>query len=242
MRNSPLKTQGFAQGIYEQSVIQKEELDTVRVMWDGRMYAYARAGATALGVGKMTQGPIPSGNANKETLYADVAIGGTVVYVTFGGAVTKDFYKGGYLWANDDAGEGTWYRIKGHPAGTTAVAVQLDDTCRIAMTAGATTISCIQNRQNLVVIADVTSVLTSQPAGVPPIAVTEYYYFWNQVKGPCAVLTSGTVVIGNPVAMLTTDGAVGAMATDSILTSLGVVMSVNLTTEYSLINLAIPGY
>lgn len=238
--NAPLKTQGFAQGIYVQSATQMEEIDTVRVLWDGRTFAYALAGASALAKGKITQSAAPSANAQDETLYADVAIGGTVVYVTFGGAVTANFYKGGYLWANDDTGEGTWYRIRGHAAGTTAVAVYLDDPVRVAMTAGATTISCIQNRQNLVVVCPTT--LTAPFAGVPNIAVDAGYYFWNQVKGPCAVLTSGTVVIGNQV---TVSGAIGAatpIAESEILTSFGTVMSVAATTEYSLINLAIPGY
>lgn len=235
-----MKNAAFAQGIYEQSATQLEELDTVRVLTDGRTYAYARAGASALAVGKITQMAVPSANANKEVLAADAAIGATSLSVTFGGAVTADFYKDGYIWANDDVGEGTMYRVKGHAAGTTAVIVNLYEPIRVAMTAGATTISAIQNRQNLVVVCPTT--LTAALAGVPNIAVDINYYFWNQVKGPCVILTSGTVVIGNNV---TVSGAIGAatpIAESEIYTSFGMVMSVNATTEYSLINLAIPGY
>jgi hypothetical protein len=62
------------------------------------------------------------------------------------------------------------------------------------------------------------------------------------VKGPAAVLTAGTVVVGNPVSVMTTAGAVGPRAETDILSSVGTVIEVNVTTEYSLINLAIPGY
>lgn len=235
-----MKNVAFAQGIYEQSATALEELDTIRVLNDGRTYAYSLAGASALAAGKITQSAAPSANANKETLAADAAIGATSLSVTFGGAVTADFYKGGYIWANDDAGEATMYRVKGHPAGTTAVIVDLYEPVRVAMTAGATTVSAVQNRQSLVIVCPTT--ITAPFAGVPNIAVTAGYYFWNQVKGPCVVLTSGTVVIGNQV---TVSGAIGAatpIAESEILTPFGTTMSVNATTEYSLINLAIPGY
>lgn len=235
-----MKNGSFAQALYKQSSVQLEELDTIRVLEDGRTFAYARAGAVALAAGKLNQGAAPSANANDETLASSAATGDTSLSVTFGGAVTADFYKDGYIWPNDDVGEGSLYRVKSHAAGTTAVTVYLKDPVRVAMTAGATTISAIQNRQDLVVVAPTT--LTAPPAGVAPIAVDINYYFWHQVKGPCVVLTAGTVVIGNAVCALTTIGAIAPMATDSVLTPLGTVISVNATTEYSLINLAIPGY
>ena len=94
--------------------------------------------------------------------------------------------------------------IKDHAAGTTAVQVNLKDPIRVAFTAGASTVSCIANAQDGVVVFPTTQ--TAAPAGVPPIAVTASYYFWNQVKGPLPVWTYGTVVIGNDVSPSTNAG------------------------------------
>lgn len=235
-----MKNGAFAQDIYKQSVNQLEELDTVRVLEDGRMFAYAQAGAADLAVGKMTEMAPPVATANDETVAASGVAGAMSVSVTFGASVTADFYKDGYLWFNDDTGEGYFYRVKGHAAGTTAVTVYLKDPIRLAYTAGATTVSLKQNRQKLVIIAATT--LAAAPAGVPSIPVTAGYYFWNQVKGPAVVLTAGTLVIGNVASVMSVAGAVGPRAETDILTSVGTVMMVNANTEYSLINLAIPGY
>jgi len=239
-----MKNAAFLQSIYKQSAVQMEELDTIWPNMDGsgRYFAYAQAGAADLAVGKLNTSVAPSANANDETLAASAVVGATSLSVTFGGAVTADFYKDGYIWANDDTGEGTLYRVKGHAAGTTAVTVYLKDPVRIAMTAGATTISAIANRQSGIIIGGAPGSIVAPAAGVNIIAVTAYNYFWHQVKGPCVVLGSGTLVIGDPVYPLTTAGAVGPMANTGILDPVGTCMSVNATTEYSLINLAISGY
>jgi hypothetical protein len=94
------------------------------------------------------------------------------------------------------------------------------------------------------------SMPTAWLTGVPPIAVTAAYYFWNQVKGPACVLTEGTLVAGKTVVPSTSvDGAVappaltaGTPNTGYDQQICGTVITVNVTNEYSLINLAIPGY
>ena len=237
-----LKTGAFAQDIYKQSSVQLEELDTIRILADGRMFAYSQAGAVALAAGKLTQSSVVSANANNETLAASAAIGATYLSVTFGGAVTANYYKDGWIYPCDDTGEGHLYRVKEHAAGTTAVKVYLKEPVRVAMTAGATTISAIANRQSLVIICPAT--LTSSPAGIPPLVVDIGYYFWNQVKGPAVCLIDGTVAIGEEVAPSNgTAGAVEALVhTTTFDTTVGTVLSVDATTEYGLINLAIPGY
>lgn len=241
MSNKPLMTQGFAQNIFMQSSIQKHQLDTIRMLSDGRTFAYARAGAAALLVGKLTQSPVPVSNDSNRAVYAAAAVGSYRAICTLGGATTLDYYKDGWMHVNDADGEGNYYRVQSHAAGTTAVVFDLLDPIRVALTTSSE-ITFIANRQNLVVITDVASTITSAPAGVPPIAVDINYYFWNQVKGPCPVLTAGTVVIGNDVLPLTTAGAIAPCATDDIIGSVGRCMAVNASTEYSLINLHIPGY
>jgi len=243
MSLQPLKTQGFAQDIYKESSVQLEELGTLRILSDGRKFAYSRAGAVALAAGKVTQTAIPSANASDEVVAASAAVGDVSISVTFGGAVTADFYKDGLLWVNDDTGEGHLYRVRGHAAGTTAVIVYLKDPIRVAVTAGSGTVSLIQNPQDLVLVYPTTG--TGAPAGIPPIPVTANYYFWNQVGGPATALTDGTVVIGQHVRV--SDGVAGAVepldrdGTAEDEAAVGIVLAVNANTEYSLINLAI-GY
>lgn len=236
-----LKTGAFAQDIYKQSVTQLEELDTIRYGAQGRVYAYARAGAVALAVAKMTQSPIPLSTSNRETVAANAAIGATSLSITFGTAVTADYYKDGFIY---DCVAGSLYGVKGHAAGTTAVTVYLKEPLRVAWTAASSKATAIQNRQDLVIVYPVTG--TSSPAGIPPIAVDINYYFWNQVKGPSLVLIDGTVVIGQHVRVSdATAGAVEALDRDGTAEdecAVGSVLSVDATTEYGLINLAVPGY
>jgi hypothetical protein len=238
-----LKTQGFSQSIFKQSVNQMEDLGTVRWTDDGRAFAYARAGAVALAYAKLTQNPVVDTNAHNEALSAaqSAAIGDTYVTVTFGGAVTANFYKDGWLHINDATGEGNIYRIKGHPAGTAGVIVDLKDPIRVALVASTSEWTMTPNLQNLVIVFPTTA--TGVPTGVPLINVDINYYFWNQVKGPCPLLTDSTIVIGNDVmASTNTAGAVMAAASNDITGVVGRVLQVNATTEYSLIQLDIPGY
>jgi hypothetical protein len=235
--NRPLKTQGFAQGIYQQSSTQIHDLDTVRCLADGRVFAYAQAGATALAVAKLTCCEAPSATANRETVYANAAVGDTVVYVTFGAEKAADLFKDGWIY---DCIAGDLYRVKTHATGTTALAIYLKEPLRVAWTSSTSKATLIRNRQKYVIVSPTT--LTSPPAGVAPIAVTAYYYFWNQVKGPATCLIAGTAVIGNNVGPLTTAGAVAPLNSADIIGAVGTVLSVDATTEYALINLAIPGY
>jgi hypothetical protein len=238
-----MKNGAFAQSLYKQSSVQLEELDTIRYEQDGRVFAYALAGSVALAVGKTNQAPVPDGNANNETLSAtqSAAIGATQITVTFGGAVTADYYKDGYIYATDAAGEGTMYRVKGHAAGTADVVVYLKDAVRVAWVASTTIWTAIANRQAYLIIGSAPTI-TARVAGVAPITVTALYYFWNQVKGPCVCLLSGSVVLGDPVYPLTTAGALGPMANTGIMQPVGNVMSVDATTQYGVVNLCVPGY
>jgi len=243
-----MKNRAYAQPLFKQSVTQMEELDTIREELGGA-YAYAQAGAVALAAGKLTQTAIPVATANNETMQATeaAAIGAYEIGVTFAGAVTVDFYKDGYFWANDAAGEAHRYRIKGHPAGT-AVTVALKDPIRVAFVASTSIWTAIQNRQKDVLVCPTT--LTGAPIGVCPIVVTEYYYFWNQVKGPATVLfhtgSSGAAAIGNQVVPSNSNtpiaGAVEEADGGDIIPCVGTVLSVNSNTQYGLVNLAIQGY
>jgi hypothetical protein len=77
------------------------------------------------------------------------------------------------------------------------------------------------------------------------IPVTASYYFWNQVKGPCPIYTTGTIVQGafvvpdNAGTAGYIEAAVFGTALDN---AVGTCWKVNATGEVSLIMLHIPGY
>lgn len=245
------KRGAYAQPLYKASSVQLEELGTPYETNDGRLFVYARAGGTALAVGKINIAAATVATSTDETIAASGAIGAEYVSVTFGGAVTADYYKEGYLHINDDTGEGYVYRVKGHPAGTTAVQVDLDEPVRAAFTAGASTASVTKHPQDgVVVLPAATAASVGILTGVAPIAVTANYYFWHQVKGPAAVLVHGTVVIGNEVYAdwTASTGVAGACIPVSTLAMqiiggrVGTCIKVNADTEYALVMLSIPGY
>lgn len=234
----------YPQGIFEESATQKMPLGHIRPVADGRLYAYAQAGAVALAAGKLTQNVAPVANHLNCVVYAAAAIGAKTVQVTLGAtALTANYYKNGWLHVNDATGEGHLYKVRGHAAAdASAVAtIYLYDAIRVALTTSSE-VTLTVAEQSAVIVAPTT--LTASIAGVPPIAVTATYYFWNQVKGDCCCLIDGTVAIGEEVAPSNTvAGAVEALVHATTFdTTVGVVRQVNADTEYGLIRLAVPGY
>lgn len=229
----------FSQGLFTESSTQRHRLGTIRTLDDGRVFAYALAGE-ALYAGKITQGPAPTSNHNTQAIYAAAAVGDKRVYVTLGAtAAAANLYKDGWLCINDATYGAEFYKVRGHAAIGSAESGYIDlyDTVRVAITTSST-YTLLKNIQCGVVAG--TSTNTAAPAGVPLIDVTNAYYFWNQVKGPCSILTSGTLVIGNTCIIVDT-GAVGPNSAD-VDCNVGSVISVSATTLYSIINLQIPGY
>ena len=239
------KTQGFSQWIFKESATQMEALNTIRELPDGRVFAYAKAGSTALGAALLTQSAAVSANAMEEVLSATQAwaVGDTSVLVTFGGAVTADQYKDGWIYTNKVAGLGYMYPIKSHAAGTADVRLYLKEPVRLATTASSGEWSAVQNIQKEVIVYPTSG--TGVAAGVPAIPVTANYYFWNQVKGPCPIYTTGTIVQGayvvpdNAGTAGYIEAAVFGTAVDN---AVGTCWKVNVTGEVSLIMLHIPGY
>ncbi|MGW8178098.1 MAG: hypothetical protein ACWGQW_04795 [bacterium] len=232
----------FTQGLYDESATQLQRIGTIRALDDGRVFAYARAGASALAVAKLTSTAVVAAN-HIECVVADTAIGATRIYITLGAtAAAANLYKDGFIHINKNTGIGHLYKIRGHAAIGSGGSgyLELYDPIRVA-TASSAEGTLTKHPQDGTLVMATTQV--AAPAGVPPIAVTASYYYWNQVKGVCSILTEGTIVVGNDVSPGTTaPGAVKASTTTEIVGAVGRVLNVNITAEYSLINLAIPGY
>ena len=173
---------------------------------------------------------------------AAAAVGDTSITVTLEGtAAAKDLYADGYIFTNDDTGEGQVYRIAGHDtidaSGSGAINLAENDKVAVALTSS-TLSGLAPNPYSGVVITPTTVV--NRTVGATPTAIAADEYGWVQTKGLISILVSGTVVLGEPlrVAGATTAGAVMALNRDGSNEneqSIGTVMGVvSVTTDYCL--------
>ena len=210
-----------------------------KLIYGNNVYRYVGIGGTAVTAGKLLQQPaVVSDHANMSAT-ATVAAGETAISVETGGTdITLNQYAGGYLWVNDVNGEGQMLRVKSNPAHDHSADPSIVITCYDALATALTTNS------QLTLLADPNNDLIVAPAaetgaimGATVIDLTADYYGWAVMSGPAALLTVGTLVVGN--AAVRSGGTAGgvAPATDNLLMEIGDVMAVSANTEYSLINM-----
>ena len=209
-----------------------------RLLYGNTVYRYGKMGSGAVTAGKCVTHAASIAHHFDLTPTAGVAAGETAISVeTAGTDITLNQYANGYLYVNDAAGEGQMLRIKSNPAHDHSADPSIVITCYDDLATAITTSS------RITLIADPSSALIGQAAtttgatmGVTVMDMTAAYYGWFAVSGPATVLTSGTLVVGNHAVPLGAVGAVGPAAGD-VIQVIGVVMIVNVTTDYSLINL-----
>ena len=219
---------------------QTQELGQALVLRDGRKFRYVENGAALLIVGNVIQSEAPGANFD-ELVTAAAAMGAESITVTTGAtAITKNQFNQGYLMVEDDAGEGHIYRITEHGAtGTTASAeIPIAGSVAVALTSASTTLLLKSQYKDVIIMPTTVTGLVIGVA-VAPIAATQFG--WVQTHGPAAVLTDGTVVIGQHVrASDGTAGTVEALDRDGSAEDepeFGWVMSVGATTEHSMVYL-----
>ena len=223
---------------YSESATQLFPLGTTLV-YGNNVYRYVEIGGTAVTAGKLLQHKaIVSDHANM-TATAAVAAGETAISVETGGTdLTLNQYADGYLWVNDVNGEGQMLRVKSNPAHDHSADPSVVITCYDDLATALTTssqLSLIENPNTNLIVAPATE--TGALMGATVIDMTADYYGWAVIKGPAALLTVGTLVVGN--AAVRSGGTAGgvAPATDNVLMEVGDVMAVSANTEYSLINI-----
>ena len=209
-----------------------------RLLYGNTVYRYGRLGSGAVTAGKCVTHAASIAHHFDLTPTANVAAGETAISLeTAGTDLTLNQYAGGYLYVNDAAGEGQMLRIKSNPVHDHSADPSVIITCYDDLATAITTSS------RVTLIADPNSALIGQAAtttgatmGVTVVDIAATHYGWFAVSGPATVLTSGTLVVGNHAVPLGAVGAVGPAAGD-VIQVIGVVMIVNVTTDYSLINL-----
>lgn len=181
---------------HSESIEQEHQLGTVGYTPDGRKFRYARAGATALVAGNVLQTPAQSTDLSLTPSAA--SIGATSVTVTTGAAVAANLFSEGYLVVTNTPGNGLMYRIKSHPATSSATTcvITLAEPLIVALTASSR-VDLVKNPYNGVIQNPATP--TGCPVGVAVKAITAEYYGWIQDGGVCSVLAGGTLTVGNQV-------------------------------------------
>lgn len=208
-----------------------------RLQLGDRVFRYAKAGEAHV-PGLLLQSPVPATD-HTGLAVTTLTAGSREIVITNGAstALVKNDHQDGFLWADTGTNAGSCYRIRSHPAAS------INATCKFTLydptvedfTNADETFSLVTNQYRDLIIHP--SVPTALVVGVPLIDVQDNYYFWLQTWGPCSVVTEGSVVIGNNVAVGDgTDG--GVQAVDTYVEQLvGSVMRVEGGGEYSLIYL-----
>ena len=186
---------------------------SAQLHYGNNIYRYGQMGSGAVTAGKLVQHAAVIANHTNMTGTAGVAAGETAISVETSGDtdMTLNQYADGYLWVNDAAGEGPL---------ATAITTSSE-------------LSLIANPYTGLIVAPATE--TGTVMGATVIDMTASYYGWFTVSGPQALLSVGTLVVGN-IAVRSGGTAGGvAPATDNVLTEIGEVMAARADTEYSLV-------
>lgn len=185
---------------------------------DGRTFimGFNNTASTALAPNKNTQGPAVIANMQSVTLSTQ-SIGDTSVTVTCSAqTLTANQMAGGYIGVISGTGSVATYRIKSHPAGTSATSyvMQLADPIYIA-TASSPVANIWANPYSAIIIAP--TAVTGTMTGVPLVSITAQYYGWFQVEGTALMLNQGNTTVGLGLAI--SASVAGAMATVAATTT-----------------------
>lgn len=207
---------------------------------DGRTFSYASAGAVNLAAGKLTQSVALTANYVTRTLTTAVAAGSKQVSVPLGTTATTNAFGAYWLIVTDGTGAGQGaYKIMGNTAATAGNSNTTVLTLRQAVNVALDTTSVVgiyPNEQSAVVVSDHTAAPLIPISGVPTVAVTATYSFWNQTGGYTSLLSDDTSVVTKNVggiASNTVDGAVEIEVTGTISTRIGFAPELMVANKYS---------
>ena len=189
---------------------------------DGRAFRLARAGGTALSIGRTAQAALPdprmrnigtAGEFDGRTNVLTLRVG-NLVNALESGATAAGEYDDGLLYVVSGAGAGHVYRISSSEAGDPAngrLEIALDTHQSGALGFNgirtSTRVTLFRNRFRNLAIAD--SPPKTAVAGATPEDISANLYFWLQTHGACAIMQEGQTEAYRPVAASkVTQGAV----------------------------------
>ena len=203
----------------QQTSDQRHKLGTRMAFADGRVYRYAQDSGAGIAAGRLVQAPVTDTADDMDLAWSSGgAVGATTVTTGTSLTITKDQYKEGWLYVNDDNGEGCIYPIKSNTAVSGAIGCQFtideEDGFSIALTSTSSLFGVVYNIYDSVIVQPTT--LTNAAVGVSTTTVTASYYTWLQTWGPCALLDQGsTWVVGDQIAASEATNAGAAILLDS---------------------------
>lgn len=222
----PMSQEGKNANVYLVDATKRHMLGSRHVLPDGRVFRYAQVSPySALTIGRAVGCIARSANLAKDGLVAGTAgrttaewdngartfIVATTSSATSGLHIEANNYDDGYLWINDEAGEGQLMQIKSHGVstslGTTAVTITMydEELLTIALTT-ASQWGLVENMYKDVVI-HTGAAAGGIALGVTTRAVLAGKYFWLQTWGPCPVMRGPeSLVVGEQVAVGNTAG------------------------------------
>lgn len=199
---------------------------------DGRGFRYCKVGSSSTVAGKIYQSPAEDTTNFQNLTVAVNSVGDTTVTTTSTVTLTANQLAGGTLIiVSATLGSGRIYKIKSHPAATSAVVViTLEDPIAVATT-GTVKIDMHPNPYNGVIVTPA-GTATSCPVGVSTYVITNAQFGWIQTHGAAPVLSSTAMTVGNNVMPLfaTTTGA-GTAAVDGVKSSIGYALTGTATTD-----------
>ncbi|MBC8184287.1 hypothetical protein H8E88_24595 [candidate division KSB1 bacterium] len=214
---TPLKRSGFSQGIFEVSTTAKEMIGTLRILSDGRMFRYSKAGGALLPGKLVLETAVIAHHENQTAAIA--AIGAkSVTMATLSTTTVAGDLIGGYLVIQGDAGEGYQYNIVANEGSTTPL-INFEPGLQVAITAS----SDITLQHSPWMNCDHGASQVLMPVGVALNTVADNSYSWLQTHGPCNVLmgmacSAGMMLVPDS----TPEGAVTDIAT-AVATSVGAI-------------------
>jgi len=227
------------------------------ILPDGRTFAYSKLGATAAAAGFLYQGGAKNANAKWDGTIAvstNGAVSDTTVYTMLASTVlAANVFEDGFLFTASSVGTGIGYsyKIKSHngfavTTGVVAFKLYENDAVKVAMQAGTTTVGARQNPYNNCLLTTADTARVGPLAGVACCTAAASTYVWLQTKGPAAVRTDGTLIVGLPV-VAASIGCVAVVAGTASAGSvpaweiIGTCMSVAASLQFSLIKLDLQG-
>ena len=187
-------------------------LGTIGITPDGRKFRYAEVGGTALVAGNLLQNAAEATDSQALAVAA-ASIGATSITTTTTVTVTANEFENGYVVVTVTPGLGNVYRIKSHPAATTAtVVITLYDPIEVALTTDSR-IDMVHNPFANVIQWPATE--TGTPVGVAFIAAAADTFTWIQTGGVAAVLQEGATAVG--AAVRASGGTAGAVIDDATI-------------------------
>lgn len=240
--------------------IQRYALGTAGYDEEGRVWRYCKqTSSAAIVAGELQVGvEIVANHQNLATNAAALVTGALEIpsgTITLGAtALTANQYAEGTIMVVDGGGEGSYYKIRSHDAGTsggTDFTVKLFSPIRGDAEDANTEVSFFKNlydspQQSNTDQADVAVGVANVDVGAGD---TTPQYFWAQTQGLCACFVVGTPAVGSPMMIsATTAGRMDIVDETSTGTSaqnvgpvVGYMRSVGITGEVQAVELAIRG-